>query len=489
MLVANPATHDTRVIKEAETLAAAGYRVDVIAAQEGGLVPLCERNGVRYHRLVLPRRDFFWEIFLDGLRGPRTFRCAYAFAAMIIFPFLPVVLARRQQRLVDFLKRARAEVDATPRKVEAAPAVVATGQGGHPLPARPSLWRTAFGRLIRIASLPYTYTLAKLLLPLANADRYDRLMRPAVTSLKPDAIHAHDLDTLVAGVRAGDELDVPVVYDAHELETDRNDRASWTMKLLARFIERAALRRVARAVTVSPGIAAHMARNYGIAEPVVVLNSPRLVLASQPSQALRESLSLPRDTPLAAYVGLVTCDRCLDEMVEALVHAPLFHLALVGPAVPAVVDELRQRASALGVANRLHVVPPVAPDAVPQFVSSADVGVITARPLCLSYEYSLPNKLFEMSLAGLPLVVAELQSMKEYVEKNGIGVAVDSGDPRAIAQGWCAVLERRSFRLSPPDLERLRLQYGWEVQGARLIALYQELPMSASPAASPAHAD
>ncbi len=122
---------------------------------------------------------------------------------------------------------------------------------------------------------------------------------------------------------------------------------------------------------------------------------------------------LDADTPLLVYTGLVTRNRGLELMLEALAQLPGFHLAMVGRAEPQIAAALARQAQALGVVERVHGVAPVPPEELIDFIASGDVAVIAAPDACLSYRYSLPNKLFEALFAGLPLVVtSELEDMR-----------------------------------------------------------------------------
>ena len=47
-----------------------------------------------------------------------------------------------------------------------------------------------------------------------------------MTSWRPDVIHAHDANTLIAALAVGRRLSVPYVYDSHELWTERNISAN-----------------------------------------------------------------------------------------------------------------------------------------------------------------------------------------------------------------------------------------------------------------------
>lgn len=128
------------------------------------------------------------------------------------------------------------------------------------------------------------------------------------------------------------------------------------------------------------------------------------------------------------------------------------------------------------VESRLSIMAPVAPEDVVSYVATADVGIIVAPNACLSYAYSLPNKLFEMSLAGLPLVVSDLVEMRRFVVSNGIGQILPSDAPRDIARTVMAVYQdREKYRLSPERRAKLAAEYGWDGQMRKLNALYDAI--------------
>lgn len=128
------------------------------------------------------------------------------------------------------------------------------------------------------------------------------------------------------------------------------------------------------------------------------------------------------------------------------------------------------------VESRLSIMAPVAPEDVVSYVATADVGIIAAPNACLSYAYSLPNKLFEMSLAGLPLVVSDLVEMRRFVVSNGIGRVLPSDAPRDVARTVMAVYQdREKYRLSPERRAKLAAEYGWDGQMRKLNALYDAI--------------
>src|SRR5699024_7415736 len=93
------------------------------------------------------------------------------------------------------------------------------------------------------------------------------------------------------------------------------------------------------------------------------------------------------------------------------------HFVLLGYGEAAALEEVTEQAHAHGVAHRVHLIGAVAPDEVSRALADGDVAVVHELPICLSYRYALPNKLFESIRAGLPIAAADLPDMKAVVEE------------------------------------------------------------------------
>lgn len=100
------------------------------------------------------------------------------------------------------------------------------------------------------------------------------------------AVIATDLDTLLAGIVLKERWGVPLIYDAHEfwpeadVEQDSFELEFWVALegRLAKYVD--------YAQTVSPGLAAHMARLYGIPFASVPNAEP---LSSRVAQSEKEA--------------------------------------------------------------------------------------------------------------------------------------------------------------------------------------------------------
>ena len=414
MIVANPCANDSRVIKQAESLAMRGYDVRVYCLAASGLAASESRNGVRYVRCREPHRRI--------ASGAPTADIGTMPAAIGGSGKLRWIPAAAKRRLGPFIEH----------------------------------WLHAA-----------TFT-------------------GKVADFHPDIIHAHDFNVLPAAVRAARRTTAAVVYDMHELEEGRHPLPGPMLKWWKRVIERRALAHVAGAITVSPSIARYHAARYGRPAPTLVLNAPRMVPGLDCTDDVRSRCGLGAQAPLAVYVGSVSMGRGVETLLAALATMPDMHLAIVGsirPELQAIVAAYRSQAS---LAGRLHLIGPVPHGEVVPFIRTADLGVCTIPGPCLNYELCLPNKLFEMTFAGLPVLVSRTTELSAFVAASGTGLAVDAGDPRAIARGLTDVYrQREQLRPTGEHLARLYAEYGWERQERRLLALYASI-LGARPVAAPA---
>ena len=436
MLVSNSCANDTRVIRAAETVAQQGFDTVVLALSDDGNTSEETRNGVLYRRIGRPWFDM--KLRAPPAKNPalrKVFRASSNLAARILLA-------------AEFLGRAFSLRPAPLAQIRLA---LSAGQ----------------------SLLDYVASRFFGLRPLVETRRMRRVFKSDLMKLQPDVIHAHDLVMLPAGAAAAESLGAKLIYDAHELEVHRNTKSGPIEKWLRYCLERKHIKQCDAVVTVCDSIADHLAREYAIARPTVVMNAPDVAAGLPSDTDLRSSLGLSSDTPLAVYVGRITVGCGIEQIVDALQYLPGYHIALVGPVNKPTVDQAEATAQALGIAGRLHIVSPISPAMVVSFISTGDISLVPIQNVCLSYYYCLPNKLLESAIARLPVVVSNLPELKRFVEISESGVVMDQTDPRDIARAIHDAYENRD-RLRP-DANRLRHTeeiYGWQRQKEALMALY-----------------
>ncbi|MGF1543088.1 MAG: glycosyltransferase family 4 protein [Parvularculaceae bacterium] len=327
--------------------------------------------------------------------------------------------------------------------------------------------RTAATRSISIISSRLFPRLLTKIEPFLKYRAFEDAIRGDVREWSPTTIHAHDLNTLPAAASLARDVSARIIYDSHELETHRQPPPPPLRRRFIARLERSLIKNAETVITVSDAIADHLAELYEIERPLVVRNAPaELRPSGAPARpGLRAASDLSERTPLLVYTGAVVFNRGIDVVVEALASLPDCHFAAVGPHHDPTVEKLRARAVELGVDGRFHLPPAVAPHEVVDFVASADIGVIPIIPVTLSYEYALPNKLFEMAFAGLPIVSSNLTEISKFISAYRLGETFPPGDVAAFVDRVNAILMRgEKSRPTTSDVDRMRQEHSWRAQ-------------------------
>jgi glycosyltransferase involved in cell wall biosynthesis len=335
-----------------------------------------------------------------------------------------------------------------------APLAPAGGSGGG-LAARRALRRVArvLGPLLR----------------LVNAVVLNARFTAAATALHPSVVHAHDLNTLRAGLAVASATGARLVYDAHELHSHRNDMGP-LRRWWARREEQRALPRVDAFITTTDSWADYLAGLYRIPRPLVVRNVPER-LAAEPGWDLRTELGIAADRRILLYQGSIQTNRGIEQAIDALALLPDCDLVVIGYGALRPVLEDRVRREGLG--ERVRFFGPIPNDELLHYTASADVGLCLIQASSLSYYWSLPNKLFEYTMAGVPVVASDYPEMGGFVRREGVGEVCDPESPRSIADAVCRVLDTvDDVRAAARSASQ---RYVWEVEEQVLRQTYADL--------------
>jgi len=297
---------------------------------------------------------------------------------------------------------------------------------------------------------------------------------------KPDVIHAHDLYTLPAAILLARRTGAKVIFDAHEIETERIPPLPAEKKDFIDRLERTLFRETDAIVVCCESSADFYGERLRKERPVVVMNAPVLSATQESDAGTLEVINRLRSeagAEIIIYTGGVGREaRGLHIAVAALSYLPNAHMVILGPRHPANDEWLLGEAMSVGVSDRLHLIPPVSHSEVVDSIKKADVGICLIQDASLSYRYAMPNKLFEMAFAGLPLCVSDLPEMGRFVRELGAGVTVDQTNPRAIAEAIRHLMDHRDqYVLGESGKGILMDRYSWPAQKNVLRDLYGRL--------------
>ena len=296
---------------------------------------------------------------------------------------------------------------------------------------------TIFRRIVAVYVLPrirvYLYMV------------YDDAFRSELSAWDPDFIHSNDWQTLWLGVEQKKTTNCFLVFDSHELEVHRNPPLPPAQARFMTNYEQLLLPQCDLVTTVGDAIAEHLQDAYSITKPAIIHNAPMSEINSGQlvdrwgrnplDQTVRSELGLGDEAFIMMTVGNVTINRGIDTVVNALVDLPdHVVLAVLGKQNLSYRAELDELTNKLNLHERVLFVDPVNPLKVVPYISGADVGVIPTLPATLSYDYSLPNKLFECAFADLAIVASNTREVSRLVGQYNLGETFRPGDSVALAE-------------------------------------------------------
>lgn len=293
---------------------------------------------------------------------------------------------------------------------------------------------------------------------------FELFVRSVVRSIKirPDIIHSNDTLVLPIAVVVKMFTRARLVYDAHELESDRNGLSN-PLGALTKLIEKMCWPFVDGLIVVSPSIQAWYSDNIGEKDSEVILNSPSFKEAPESGSGyLRDRFDIPGDEPIFLYVGILGAGRGIDLILNAFKDIVGAHVIFLGYG-----DYSEKLQHCAREFKNIHVHEAVEHEKVVEVASSADVGLCLVQNVSLSDYFCLPNKLFEYAFAGLPVLASDFPDIRKVVQEHDLGRCVELTE-EGIQDGVAWFLQHRS-ELSPgKNLKPL----SWQRQQEKLLAFY-----------------
>lgn len=236
---------------------------------------------------------------------------------------------------------------------------------------------------------------------------------------------------------------------------------------LVEAVERYVVRRVAHVITVVEESKERVIR-LGVPEE-------RVSVVSNTPPAARVTPRAPRapgDSLRMVYLGLMEKHRGVSDVLEAarsLVGTKTpFHLDLVGDGRD--LEEFRATSARLGLGgDRVTFHGRLSHDEALAVVSRAHVGLVP-HLATLSWNSTVPNKLFDYMAAGLAVVSSDAIPAARIVRDTGAGLVFRSGDGLELADQVRQLLDVASWdRYRTAGQEAVRSRYNWESDARTLL--------------------
>ena len=293
----------------------------------------------------------------------------------------------------------------------------------------------------------------------------------AAKALDADVYHFHDPELIPVALllrKSGKN----VVYDVHEdFPKDllfKPYLPLWSRQLLSRLaegFEKLACRHFSGLVSVTPSIAARLQTVNR--RTVIVCNYPfpEELVGTEPQDWASRSLA-------AAYVGTITPQRGIAEMVRAMALLP----DSLDATLEIAGDQISEQWTMLKGWSRVRFHGALDQPSTYRLLRSVRVGVVCEHPIPTFLE-AMPVKLFEYMGAGLPVIASDFPLWRKMLSGIECAIFVNPLNVREIADALEYLLTHSSEaeEMGRRGQAAVIDQLNWNTQLPKLVGLYSEL--------------
>ena len=288
---------------------------------------------------------------------------------------------------------------------------------------------------------------------------------------KPAVVTCHSLPVLPLCLAIKIAVSCKVVYEPHELETE-TIVSRGIRKKIAKVVEGFLISYCDAVIVVSNEISQWYAHAYKIKPPKVVRNMPRAlqgVNQDECHETFREKFKIPPDGIIFLYQGYVGHGRRVRQYLRVFEElGDPFYIVFMGSGELA--SEIIDAAHS---ASNIFYQESVPSEEVLRYTVGADVGLCGVENVCLSYFFSLPNKMFEFLAAGIPCFAPEYHEMKSFVQRYGVGWTHGEADKDLVS--LIHGLNRGVLNEKRENIKSVQPNLCWDAEKVVLIDSYRDL--------------
>lgn len=261
-------------------------------------------------------------------------------------------------------------------------------------------------------------------------------------------------------------------YDSREVYSQLGPLSGHSLKqALISKIEKMYISNADKIVTSGKMDSEYLATYFKHETPYVeILNLPPFQIPNE-TNLLRLKSKLPEETLILIYQGMILKGRGLKLAINAVSKMENVHLFIVGGgeyyqdlAKYVMENYLQKKVTFTGRVPYARLL---------EITSSADVGLCLFEPVSISYEYALPNKLFEYIMAGIPTIATDLPQIRTIIMKEKIGLIVDK--ELRVNDIIAKIEEMRDLENRKTMIEQCKLvskDYSYESQTDKILKLF-----------------
>lgn len=273
---------------------------------------------------------------------------------------------------------------------------------------------------------------------------------------------ANDLETLMPNYLISKKLNIPIIFDSHEIFTEMPTIQGRWVKHIWKKIEKSFVPKIKRMITASDSYANWFAKEYDINKPLVINNLPRKIEFTGVKENSKKVI---------LYQGWLNYSRGIDKAILAMQSIDNAELWIAGGGP--MESEFRKIAEDAKVEDKVKFLGKLRPADLREITPKADVGLSIEENKGLSYYYSLPNKISDYIQSRVPVVVSNFPEMTNIVNNFGVGEIIENHSPEHLAEKINLVLKNgKAFYLH--NLNVASDELCWENQEDKILKLFSD---------------
>lgn len=294
--------------------------------------------------------------------------------------------------------------------------------------------------------------------------------------LNADIYHFHDPEFLPFAAKLKKKTNAKIIYDIHENVSLQILTKDWIPKFLRSFFskvykfrERKALNFIAWLLLAEDS---YLEEYKGYKKKTVIRNYPIIKkdLIENKVNNLKELI----------YVGAINEKRGIFEIIKAVnilnKKNQEVKVKIVGDIEERLKSRINEFIDFLGLRDNIIFTGRVAYPEAMRLIRGAGIGLSILKPIP-NYVDSLPTKIFEYMMNGLPVVASNFPLWKKIIESNNCGICVNPKEPKEVAKAIKYLIEnpKKSREMGGNGKKAIFEKYNWQEESKKLLEVYGKL--------------
>lgn len=318
---------------------------------------------------------------------------------------------------------------------------------------------------------------------------WEKFIKRNIRKNSIDIVHIHDLPLSDIAFKLRKKYPIKIVCDQHEFYSNwivntahYNTIQGKIVRSLSNWLryEKRYLSQADLVITVEEPLKDIYVSERGLEKSKIVAlpNTPSSSVFN-PSNTDEKILNKYKDNFVLFYAGRIDILRGINTIIESLPllknSIPNLKFVFAGNFTRKYYDPIKHIES-LSIKDLTEYLGWVPLSDLPFYVAASNICLHVPPAISTEVNSSIATKIYQYVLMNKPLIVGQAKLMKEFVEKNKIGLVIKDSSPEDLAEKILKLYSSPALVTEFTDnTKKISAKYSWESTSLPFIELYQRL--------------